>query len=106
MLFRSMLERARAHTGAENKRILALEYPEQVILLVVIGLALAGAVGMRRRRLALWPLVVPIAMVTLVSVLTHGDPRYRHAGDVALVVLAGAGASFAATTLGAKKGRA
>jgi hypothetical protein len=97
---------ARARIGAVNKRIFALEYPEQAILLVTILLAVAGAVGMRRRRLVLWPFVVPIVMVTLVSVAGHGDTRYRHAGDVALVVLAGAGASFAAATVAAKKKRA
>ena len=46
---------------------------------------------LRRRREPLWPFLVPVALVTLVSVLGHGDPRYRHAADVAIVILAGVG---------------
>jgi 4-amino-4-deoxy-L-arabinose transferase-like glycosyltransferase len=74
----------------------ALEIPAQLMLLAVVCLAAAGAVGLRRRGLPLWPFLVPVGLVTLVSMAGHGDPRYRHAGDVALVVLAGAGLSFAA----------
>jgi hypothetical protein len=38
-----------------------------------------------------WPFLVPVVLVTLVSMLGHGDPRYRHAADVSLVILAGVG---------------
>ena len=91
----SPIERARLGSDA-YKHVRALEYPEQLMLWAVVALAIVGAVGLRRRRRALWPFLVLLALVTLVSALTHGDPRYRYAADVALVVLAGAGVTFAA----------
>jgi 4-amino-4-deoxy-L-arabinose transferase-like glycosyltransferase len=72
----------------------ALEYPAQLMLLAAMCLAVAGGIGLRRRGRPVWPFLVPIALVTFVSLIGHGDPRYRHAGDVALVVLAGAGLAF------------
>jgi hypothetical protein len=54
-------------------------------------LAIVGAVWLRRHREPLWPLLVPVLLVTVISVLGHGDPRYRHAADVSLVILAGVG---------------
>jgi 4-amino-4-deoxy-L-arabinose transferase-like glycosyltransferase len=68
-----------------------LEYVAQVMLIAVWILAVLGGVSLRRRREPVWPFLVPVALVTLVSVLGHGDPRYRHAADVALVILAGVG---------------
>jgi 4-amino-4-deoxy-L-arabinose transferase-like glycosyltransferase len=68
-----------------------LEYVGQVMLVAVWILAVLGGVSLRRRREPVWPFLVPVALVTLVSVLGHGDPRYRHAADVALVILAGVG---------------
>jgi 4-amino-4-deoxy-L-arabinose transferase-like glycosyltransferase len=92
---------ARAEYGSDYyKHIRALEYPAQLMLWAVVALAVAGAVGLRRRRKPVWPLVVPVGLVTFVSMVGHGDPRYRHAADVALVVLAGVGLSFAAATRG------
>jgi hypothetical protein len=83
-----------AYGSSYYHHVHALEYPAQLMLVGVVVFAAVGGVGLRRRRLPLWPFLVPIALVTLVSLLGHGDPRYRHAGDVALVVLAGAGLSF------------
>jgi 4-amino-4-deoxy-L-arabinose transferase-like glycosyltransferase len=73
------------------KHVRALEYPAQLMLWLVVALAIIGGVGLRRRGTAIWPLLVPVGLVTLVSVLGHGDPRYRHAGDIALLALAGVG---------------
>jgi 4-amino-4-deoxy-L-arabinose transferase-like glycosyltransferase len=71
--------------------IRAGEYPAQAMLLAVWLLAALGAVRMRRNGKPVWPFLVPVVLVTLISVLGHGDPRYRHAADVSLVVLAGVG---------------
>ncbi|HEY0632806.1 MAG TPA: hypothetical protein VGC98_12180, partial [Thermoleophilaceae bacterium] len=73
------------------KHIRRLEYVGQAELIAVWVLAVFGAVRLRRRGEAFWPFLVPVALVTLVSVLGHGDPRYRHAADVSLVILAGVG---------------
>jgi predicted membrane protein len=73
----------------------ALEYVVQPMLLAVICLAVVGGIGHRRRGGPLWPFLAPIVMVMLVTLAGYGDPRFRHAADVALVVLAGVGISFA-----------
>jgi 4-amino-4-deoxy-L-arabinose transferase-like glycosyltransferase len=73
------------------KHIRKLEYLGQVMLIAVWVLAVVGAVGLRRRGEPFWPFLVPVALVTLVSIVGHGDPRYRHAADVSLVILAGVG---------------
>lgn len=58
------------------------------------ALAIVGVVALRRRGRPLAPLLAPVALVTLVSVLFNGDPRYRDAADVSLVLLASVGAAF------------
>jgi MYXO-CTERM domain-containing protein len=73
------------------QHIRTLEYPAQAELIAVWVLAVLGGLALRRRREPVWPFLVPIALVTLVSVLGHGDPRYRHAADVSIVILAGVG---------------
>ena len=66
--------------------IRALEYLAQAMLLVVIVLAALGA----RRLRPLWPFLAPLVLVALVSLAGYGDPRFRQAADVSLVVMAGA----------------
>ena len=83
-------ERAR-FVSEHYKHIRALEYVSQPMLIVVAALAIVGAVGLRRRGRPLWPFVAPVVLVTLVSLVGYGDPRFRQAADVALVVLAGVG---------------
>jgi hypothetical protein len=56
------------------------------------ALAVVGGLALRRLRHPLAPLVAPIVLVTLVSVLFNGDPRYRDAADISLVLLATLGA--------------
>ncbi|MEA2459635.1 MAG: hypothetical protein QOC95_2607 [Thermoleophilaceae bacterium] len=88
---------ARARYGSDYyKHIRALDYVGQLELWLVVALAIFGALGLRRGGKPVWPFLVPVALVTFVSLVGHGDPRYRHAADVSLVVLAGAGLSFAA----------
>jgi hypothetical protein len=59
----------------------------------VMGLAIGGAVMLRRRGVALAPLLAPLVLVTLVSALFFGDVRFREAADVSLVLLAAAAVS-------------
>ena len=56
-------------------------------------LALAGAVRLRRRGVGIGPLIAPMVLVTVVSVVSVGDVRVREAADVCLVVLAAAAVS-------------
>jgi 4-amino-4-deoxy-L-arabinose transferase-like glycosyltransferase len=55
-------------------------------------LAVFGGLALRRRRYPLAPLLAPIVLVTLVSLLFNGDPRYRDAADISLALLATVGA--------------
>ncbi|MEA2469179.1 MAG: hypothetical protein QOE38_177 [Thermoleophilaceae bacterium] len=88
----SPVERARLASEQNTPgHVRVLEYPAMLMLLAVWCLAVVGGLWLRRRDQPVWPLLVPVGLVTLVSVLGHGDPRYRHAADVALVVLAGVG---------------
>jgi hypothetical protein len=66
------------------------EWATLVMGWIVMALAVAGAVALRRRAVPLAPLAAPIALVTLVSVLFFGDVRFREAADVSLVLLAAA----------------
>jgi 4-amino-4-deoxy-L-arabinose transferase-like glycosyltransferase len=85
---------ARAQTAGEQaKHVRTLEYPAMLMLLAAWCLAAFGAIGLRRRGRPLSPLLAPVVLVTLVSILGHGDPRYRRAADVAVVAVAGVGAA-------------
>ena len=54
----------------------------------MLALAVAGLVLLRRRRLVVAILVVPAVVVSITSVLGFGMPRFRHAAELVLVVLA------------------
>jgi hypothetical protein len=66
----------------------ALQKAAIVAFWVVALLAIAGLVVLRRRGRALLPLVAPLAMVTLASLIGYGDTRLRHAAEIPLIVLA------------------
>jgi hypothetical protein len=68
------------------------------------ALAIVGAVALRRRGAPLAPLLAPVVLVTLVSLLFNGDPRYRAGAEPSLVLLATAGAAWALGRL--RSGRA
>jgi Dolichyl-phosphate-mannose-protein mannosyltransferase len=63
---------------------------------VLLVLAVAGVVILRRRA---WILLAPVALVTISSLLGYGLPRFRHAAEPSLVVLA----AVALTGLGRRK---
>jgi hypothetical protein len=53
--------------------------------------AAIGAVALRRRRVALYPLLAFVVTVIVAVGTGIGDPRYRAAAEVPLVLLAAAG---------------
>ena len=60
-----------------------------VMYFLLLPLAAAGAVMVRRRRLApLGILLAPVALVVVVSALGYGTPRFRVPAEIPLVVLA------------------
>jgi len=57
---------------------------------LLLPLAIAGAVLLRRRPLELALLLCPALLVSLASLLGYGLPRFRHAAELSIVVLAAA----------------
>jgi hypothetical protein len=64
-------------------------------LYVLIPLAVAGAVVLRRRREPLGILIAPLVFVTLVAALSYGSTRFRVAAEPSIVVLASVGMAAA-----------
>jgi 4-amino-4-deoxy-L-arabinose transferase-like glycosyltransferase len=57
---------------------------------LLLPLAAAGAVVLWRRRAAVWPLLAPIVTVSVVSIVTYGNQRFRMSADPMVAVLAAA----------------
>jgi 4-amino-4-deoxy-L-arabinose transferase-like glycosyltransferase len=57
------------------------------VYLLMLPLAVAGAVLLRRRRFLLYVLLTPALAATVSSTLGYGLPRFRHAAELTLVVL-------------------
>jgi hypothetical protein len=79
------------YTAFVSARRRGYEWAGLISAWAAMALAIAGAVGLRRRGVPLAPLVAPLALVTIVSALCFGDLRFREAADVSVVVLAAAG---------------
>jgi hypothetical protein len=60
-------------------------------LYILAVLAVLGGVSARRSTITIWPLLVPIVVVTSVTLLIGGIPRYRTAAEPSLIVLAALG---------------
>jgi 4-amino-4-deoxy-L-arabinose transferase-like glycosyltransferase len=59
-----------------------------VMYWILVPLAVAGAIVLRRRRRFLWPLAATAVTVTIVVAATYGQQRFRIAVEPALLVLA------------------
>src|SRR5262245_34063642 len=55
---------------------------------LLVPLAFAGSVVLRRHRRFQWPLVAPAVVVVLVATVAYGEPRYHAMADLGVVVLA------------------
>ena len=66
------------------------------LLWATLPLAFAGMVGLvRQRRVAdLWLLAAPVLLVAAVAATTYGNPRFRIAAEVPLLILAALGVRF------------
>ena len=71
-----------------SERNLRAQQAGVVCLYVLALLAVWGALLLRRRGRRVWPLLVPVLLVTVVSALTYGSSRFRAAADVSVVTLA------------------
>jgi hypothetical protein len=66
-----------------------LELAGGVAFFLLLPFGVYGLVLLRRRRVALTPLLAPFALVVAATLVGYGVPRFRHPADVALAVLAG-----------------
>jgi 4-amino-4-deoxy-L-arabinose transferase-like glycosyltransferase len=57
------------------------------VYLLMLPLAVAGAVLLRRRHLLLYVLLAPALVASISSLAGYGLPRFRHAAELTLVVL-------------------
>jgi 4-amino-4-deoxy-L-arabinose transferase-like glycosyltransferase len=65
-----------------------------VAYFLLLPFAIAGGVGLyRRRRSDMLILLAPVAMVIVQSLIGYGIPRFRHAAEITIVVLAGVAVS-------------
>jgi 4-amino-4-deoxy-L-arabinose transferase-like glycosyltransferase len=74
-----------AHHG--EGRAAGLEVAGAIWFLLLVPLGAYGALVLRRRRLALSPLVAPFGLAIGATLVGYGVPRFRHPADVALLVL-------------------
>jgi hypothetical protein len=86
-----------------SERNLRAQQAGVVCLYLLALLAAWGVLLLRRRRRRVWPLLVPMLLVTGVSALTYGTSRFRAAADVPLVVLAAVGVSTLIARRGARR---
>jgi hypothetical protein len=56
-----------------------------------LPLAIFGAFQCRRMKIWLWPLLSPIFLSIGLSVISHGETRFRVAAEIAIIMLAGIG---------------
>jgi 4-amino-4-deoxy-L-arabinose transferase-like glycosyltransferase len=72
------------------------------LLYPMAALAVVGGLSLRRRLDLLWPLLVPVALVTLVAATTYGHIRFRSLAEPSLVVLAVIGILWLAERVGVR----
>ncbi len=73
---------------------------------LMVLIAIAGLIALRRARTPLWPLLVPFLLVTISAALTFGFSRYRLAAEIPLVVLAATGIDWGLRALAARRAQA
>ena len=62
---------------------------------VLVPLAVAGFVLLRRRRRPVWILITPLILVLITVLLTYGNVRFRHPAELSLVLFAAASIDWA-----------
>jgi 4-amino-4-deoxy-L-arabinose transferase-like glycosyltransferase len=73
---------------------------------VVAALAITGGVILRRRRVKVFPLIVPVVIVLFAVALALGSNRYRASAEPALVVLAAVAINTGVSALQRRRSRA
>ena len=87
---------ARSELGA---RPLGVYRVAVVTYWLLLATAIVGIVVLRRRGIFLLPLLAPFLVVAVAAAVTFGEPRYRAAAEVPLVLLAAVGIDALIATL-------
>jgi len=67
-------------------------YAATAMLYALVPFAVFGGWWLRRRKIAIWPLVAPLVIVTVsIALWTGGIPRYRAPAEPSIIVLAAVG---------------
>jgi 4-amino-4-deoxy-L-arabinose transferase-like glycosyltransferase len=74
-------------TTPEGRRAWVMDLGVALYFLLV-PLAVYGFIVLRRRGKPVWILTAPLITVTATALLTYGSVRFRHSGELAIVVLA------------------
>jgi 4-amino-4-deoxy-L-arabinose transferase-like glycosyltransferase len=82
-----LLQPIRQAEHAEG-RAAGIEVAGAIAFLALLPLGAYGALVLRRRAVALAPLLAPFGLAVFATVVGYGVPRFRHPADVALAVLA------------------
>jgi 4-amino-4-deoxy-L-arabinose transferase-like glycosyltransferase len=69
-------------------RAAGIEGVGAIFFLLLVPLGAYGALLLRRRGVAPWPLLAPLGIAVAATLIGYGVPRFRHPFDVALTVLA------------------
>lgn len=59
--------------------------------IVLAGFAVVGVVTLRAQGIRYWPLLMPLAMVVIMSVITYGNQRFRMGAEPSIIVFAAVG---------------
>jgi 4-amino-4-deoxy-L-arabinose transferase-like glycosyltransferase len=88
----------------DEGRNLWVERAGLALYYVLLLLAVAGAVVLRRRKVRLWPLLAPAVLLCAVAVTGYGVTRFRAAVEVSIIVLAAVAIDSAAARVGRRPG--
>ncbi len=72
----------------DNRRELPVSIAGLATFYLLAGLSIAGVVILRRRRVPVFPVLVPVVAVVIAVALTYGQTRFRAPADVSLALLA------------------
>jgi 4-amino-4-deoxy-L-arabinose transferase-like glycosyltransferase len=62
-----------------------------IVWILLAGFAAIGVVTLCANRVRFWPLLMPLVMVVVMSVITYGNQRFRMGAEPTIVVLAAVG---------------
>jgi 4-amino-4-deoxy-L-arabinose transferase-like glycosyltransferase len=77
-----------ARHAADEGRVFGFELAGIALDWLLVPLAVAGAVLLRRRRMPIWPLAAPVLVVLVVTVAGYGSIRFRASAEPVIAVLA------------------